>query len=364
MTYLPKKFPNFINSTTGNAVIAYGMPPGSNTLYAYIEFIGTGTISFKKSVTADILLVGGGGGGCATSTAAGGGGGAGGVVLVTGQTLNSGTTYTATIGAGGSGASTDTGGYNGGSTSFSSWTAYGGGGGSNSAGNYTNKAGPVGSGGGSIGGLATLQAPTAGQGNYGGYTIAGGAGGPWGYGTWALYGAGGGIANAPQDISSSGYASVCIGGGSSRYPDFDHYAPLPYTSMGYNYEYNVINKGSLDDPGWQNVTGVTTSVGTTFKSGTNLYYTYNKSTGYVSLRKSYAGGGGGMSGGSYSPGNSGGYGSGGNSGHDTWGDAQVNGTQGWGGTGGGGGGGRRGAGGNGGSGVCMIRFIVINTSLL
>ena len=79
---------------------------GTNDYYYSFTTTGTSTITFDKSYTCDILVVGGGGAGAggnlgvAPNDSLGGGGGAGGLVYVTDQILTSGV-YTINVGRGG-----------------------------------------------------------------------------------------------------------------------------------------------------------------------------------------------------------------------------------------------------------------------
>lgn len=334
MTYLPNgntalkaKVPYKISAISGGYVANYGL--SGNIIYGYIEFYSTGSITFQKSTTVNALIVGGGGGGGGAST----------------------------------------GGYNGSNSSAFGSVAYGGGGGSNNYGTYINSAATIGSGGGITGSAANRSVPTAGQGNYGGYNTTSGSG-PWGYGGWTAWGAGGSYNNSPANVSatwttyydnsnhSGPTIAGSIGGDSSVFNSYDPINLILFSTAGYITKYKIENKGLLSDPSWDSSTAVTNSqVGTIFSSTTNLYSSYNRVPAYVSVVRSYAGGGGAPSGGSWTSGNTGGYGSGGDSGHSTWGDSTIGGGSGWGGTGGGGAGGLTGGtggGGGGGGGVLSI----------
>lgn len=335
MTYLPNgnaalkaKVPYKISAISGGYVANYGL--SGSIIYGYIEFYSAGSITFQKSTTVDALIVGGGGGG-----------------------------------SGNTGA-----GYNGSNSSAFGSTAYGGGGGANHDGVYINSAATVGSAGGTGSTASSSRSvPTSAQGNYGGYKISGGYGGGWGYGTWAAWGAGGGYNNSPADNlvnwyvqgqnSSSGTSgAMCLGGESKTMTNYDPINVVLFNTAGFFTKYKVENKALLSDPNWDTYTSVTSSqVGTIFKPTANYIYDI-LSPAYVSVVRSYGGGGGAPSGGSWSGfGNAGGYGSAGNSGHSTWGDGNVYGGSGRGGTGGGGGGSMGGSsagGGGGGGGVLSI----------
>jgi hypothetical protein len=146
----------------------------SGTTYRYISFPYSGsgttkTYSFTptENLLCDILIIGGGGGG---ST---GGGGGGGYLYLTNISLNSGTSYTATVGNGGTGTLSNQNGNQGANSSFIggslSYTAFGGGGGG--AIFYTappHTTGQVGSYGGNGADYSTQQTYTSTQGNRGG----------------------------------------------------------------------------------------------------------------------------------------------------------------------------------------------------
>jgi len=273
--------------------------------YWYHAFIGSGSFTPKTgtSLSCDVLVVAGGGG------AGEGGGGAGGIFSATGQSLNSGTAYTATIGAGGTGGAQTTAGTSGGNSSFGSisGTIYGGGGGGDwqSAGTGTNNAGLSGGSGGGAGtadsGLGgNVGTGTSGQGNNGGTAVVGA-------GTNAGGGGGGATAlggNATSTASGTGgnggtgiYNALTDGGGA------------------------ILNLGQL--------------------SGGHYYFA--------------GGGGGGNSVSSTASASSGGLGGGG-AGYKSGGTAGTVNTG-----GGGGGGGYNGSftsGGNGGSGVVIVRYLV------
>lgn len=111
--------------------------------YTYHTFTSTGTFTALENIKgAEALIVAGGGGAAADGK---GGGGAGGVVWASGQTLNSGSSFTCLVGAGGTGevfnsTPLDS---NGSNSQFSSFTATGGGksataGGSGGGGNGRN----------------------------------------------------------------------------------------------------------------------------------------------------------------------------------------------------------------------------------
>jgi hypothetical protein len=154
------------NSHQGTAKATGGIIT-EDSQYWYHTFGATSTIVPTQSLTVDVLSIAGGGG-CGGSW--GSGGGAGGVLLTSGVSLASGTSYTATIGAGGAGTAN---GNSAGSTgvnsnltggSISLTPAYGGGaGGGGSGGNGGN--------GGSGGGASysgTGGSPVTGQGFKGG----------------------------------------------------------------------------------------------------------------------------------------------------------------------------------------------------
>lgn len=334
MTYLPNgnaalkaRVPYKISAISGGYVANYGL--SGNIIYGYIEFYSTGSITFQKSTTVNALIVGGGGGGGGNST----------------------------------------GGYNGSNSSAFGSTAYGGGGGTNQDGTYINSAATVGSAGGTASTVSgNRSVPTAAQGNYGGYKINGGYGGGWGYGTWAAWGAGGGYNNSPatnivtwsvtgENASSATTGAMCVGGESKTMTDYDPINVVLFNTAGSFTKYKIENKALLSDPSWDNYTSVTNSqVGTIFKPTANYIYDI-LSPAYVSVVRSYGGGGGAPSGGSAYVGNAGGYGSGGSSGHSTWGNGNVGAGSGRGGTGGGGAGsmgGSSGGCGGGGGGVLSI----------
>ena len=171
-----------------------------NNGYYYHTFTGTSTFTPTQSLTAEVMIIAGGGGG---GTA---GGGAGGFRVLTSQSMNSSTAYTATIGAG-----APTYGYGGGSikngssstlsgSGFSTISATGGGGG------VAYEAGETGGSGGSGGG--GRQSSGAGSGNAGGYNPSEGNSGGSGSG-WT--GSGGGGASSS---GTSGASTVAGNGGS------------------------------------------------------------------------------------------------------------------------------------------------------
>ena len=173
-------------SATGGTITTYS---SGGVNYKVNTFTSSGTITFNKSGSVDVLVVGGGGAG---GGGIGGGGGGGGVIHLTNSTVSA-TNYTVSIGGGGA---TQTGaaqagddgypGGNGGSTTFSNVAASGGGGGGSNAGN-ANTTGTVANGGGGgadiasyhinpgrVGTINTIPSGWSGT-AYGGFT--GGAGG-------------------------------------------------------------------------------------------------------------------------------------------------------------------------------------------
>lgn len=153
--------------------------------YCVNTFYSSGSITFNKTINAEVLVVGGGGQG---GSYYGGGGGGGGLIYNNSFQITSGN-WSVTIGDGGSGAGASSNGNNGGNSNFSSLLAYGGGGG----GGQSVGGGNGGSGGGSGNGDGAGTG-IAGQGNNGGGNTVGGGGGSnqvgsnginsggWGYG--------------------------------------------------------------------------------------------------------------------------------------------------------------------------------------
>jgi hypothetical protein len=186
--------------------------------YRIHTFTGSGTLTFNKAGSVDVLLVGGGGGG---GGYIGGGGGAGGVVYQTGFAIAGAGGIGVTVGGGGTAGANVSGptgrGGDGNPSVFSSLTA-GGGGGGGQAYVHNNATVAAGSGGGAGAGSGVRigQSGTAPQGTKGGdsdATVNNGGGGGGGAGAAGANGTlhggagGAGVANA---ISGS---SVTYGGG-------------------------------------------------------------------------------------------------------------------------------------------------------
>ena len=196
-----------------------------DSTYYYHAFGSSGTFTPSRALTADILVVAGGGGGGA-SDRSGGAGGAGGLVLLSAQSLASGTGYSCTVGAGGAAASGVAVGSQGAGSQFGALTAAVGGGyggGTNSGGSGMN-GGNGGSGGGAAHG--GISGGTGSQGsnggtpnNTGGNQNFGGGGGGYsvagGNATSTTAGAGGNGTNAYASwLSGLGDNGYLAGGGS------------------------------------------------------------------------------------------------------------------------------------------------------
>jgi hypothetical protein len=203
----------------------------SDGTYWYHAFLASGTFTPLKALSCDVLVVAGGGSGGsnANSNTGGGGGGAGGVLAFTGQSLASGTGYTATVGGGGAASGTNTIGTVGSDSQFSSLTLVKGGGYGGSPSSGAGIGGVGGSGGGAgtnFGSSAAGGSATSGQGFAGGvsYTnnYAGGGGGSGavgGAGIVSASGAGGAGLNtwstwlSPTGLGVSGFIAGGGGGG-------------------------------------------------------------------------------------------------------------------------------------------------------
>ena len=173
--------------------------------YWYHAFLSNGTFTPQSNLTADILQVAGGGSGTGGDYACAGGG-AGGLLTFTGQSLTTGTSYTAVVGAGGAVKTYNTGnGNNGSNSQFASLTASVGGGG---AGGFNGSSdGQNGNAGGSGGGGSYLNhtggAGTSGQGYAGGTAVGGAPGYPGGSG-----GGAGGAGQNPPNTSTGANGGV------------------------------------------------------------------------------------------------------------------------------------------------------------
>jgi hypothetical protein len=232
-------------ATGGNTIMTDGA-------YWYHAFLSSGTFTPATALTCDVLVVaGGGGGGYASSgQSTAGGAGAGGLRYFTSQSVTTATSIT--VGAGGSGAASGGAigaGAAGGNSVFASYTSAGGAGGfsadnGGSGSGQRNNAG--------AGGLGNTPATSPSQGNNGGPSsggIAGGGGGAGAaatnqnggigvntYSTWATVtgtgvsgyyaggggghtngtGGSGGGANASTGSSTSAIANTGGGGGASQ----------------------------------------------------------------------------------------------------------------------------------------------------
>jgi hypothetical protein len=176
--------------------------------YWYHTFKTSGTFTPVANMTAEVLVVAGGGGG---GFGKGGGGGAGGLVHHSSKSLLAGVSYTATIGAGGIG-DLYVNGTNGSNTVFDNITAIGGGGGGTDYNPPTTKNGSAGGSGGGASRNGTVGATT--QGNSGGGTGYGFAGGAGSEGVNAIFagGGGGGAGQAGQVPTASGTRVAGKGG--------------------------------------------------------------------------------------------------------------------------------------------------------
>ena len=192
-------------SATGGTESTYS---SGGVSYKVHTFTSSGTFTADASGSVDVLMVAGGGGG---GFQVGGGGGAGG--LLYGTISVSAQAYTINIGNGGGGApSSITYGVNGGNTTAFSATAIGGGKGGNHNGACGNVAGGSfaggsGGGGGAYGGYngACNTGAPANQGNSGGLTGYGNAGGNGRDTEWCAGGGGGaGSAGYNSPAASTG----------------------------------------------------------------------------------------------------------------------------------------------------------------
>lgn len=204
-----------ISSVTEGSKATGGIVSYDSTYY-YHMFPYSGTFTATESITADILVVAGGGGGGGIDGAgrtAGGGGGAGGYLEQTGRSVSVGS-YAITVGAGGAkgvtgpsaSPSSITAGSVGNNSVFDTSTALGGGGGAASGIESQTNATTGGSGGGgvSFGGPVNKNGAAATQGNSGGATGYGFAGGNGTNGSSYQAGAGGGGAGGAGGNSISG----------------------------------------------------------------------------------------------------------------------------------------------------------------
>jgi len=207
--------PYFIQPSSGWSI---GSNIVSNIAVTYITFTsGTGTITFYKSCTIQILVVGGGGGG---GYQYGGGGGSGGVIYKSSYSITAGTSYTWTVGTAGSGATSSSSiGSNGVSSVFNDQTAVGGGGGGSA--NLSTAAGSGGSGGGAATSGGAAGSGTAGQGYSGGSTATiypgAGGGGPGGAGSNGTGTTIAGNGGAGLSLSITGVSLTYGGGGGGGY---------------------------------------------------------------------------------------------------------------------------------------------------
>jgi len=138
---------------TGGTITTYS---SGSTNYKVHTFTSSGTITFSKSGSVDVLMVGGGGSGGGRH---GGGGGGGGVLHITGVALTA-SSYVCTLGAGGGNVTGGTRGNSGSNTTFLGQTAIGGGAG------------------GSYNGISGLTGGSGGGGGYGGSGAPGGSSQP------------------------------------------------------------------------------------------------------------------------------------------------------------------------------------------
>jgi len=168
----------------------------SDSKYWYHVFRSTGTFVPKSNLTAEIMVIAGGGGGATV-----GGGGAGGFRVLTAQSLNAATTYTATIGAGGNQSNGTNSSFSG--SGFTTISSTGGG----KGGELNTSATSGGSGGGSS---SNSSARNGGAGNAGGYSPVEGFAGGNNVSTSAYQGAGGGGAGA---VGSNATSTVAGAGG-------------------------------------------------------------------------------------------------------------------------------------------------------
>jgi len=177
--------------------------------YTYHTFTTSGNFTPTTSISnAEVLIVAGGGSGGGWDI--GGGGGAGGLVYASGQTLTSGTNYSAVVGAGGP-AIRNNNGSSGSNSKFGSLTtAVGGGRGTGSGSPMNGVSGGSGGGAGEASyTTGTGGSPTSGQGNAGGNSTgnakAGGGGGFGAAGQASNAGSGGG--NGTSSYSAWGAAT-------------------------------------------------------------------------------------------------------------------------------------------------------------
>jgi len=194
---------------------------GGNTIHT---FTTSGTLSPLSSLTASALIVAGGGGGSGL-----GGGGGGGLQSITGQTIDTNSTYVVTVGAGGAGSPAGSGNNQGTSGVNSSFSIYatasvGGGGGAGYIGGGGSginglSGGSGGGGGGANSSAGTGGSATSGQGNAGGNggasggSAGGGGGGAGAVGQTATSTTAGGNGGAGSASSISGTSTTYAGGG-------------------------------------------------------------------------------------------------------------------------------------------------------
>lgn len=160
-----------VGTTSGAPVI--GTETISSVDYEYYIFKSSGSITFDKAGTADVLIIGGGGAGGrgGTNNTAGGGGGGGFTYFENYYVFDD--TYTVTVGGGGSGAvGVSTVGGWGSPSEFGKLGSFGGGGGDGGGSSVTQTS--AASSGGSRSGTANGHWPL--QGNAGGVSVGGGGG--------------------------------------------------------------------------------------------------------------------------------------------------------------------------------------------
>jgi hypothetical protein len=204
-------------------------PAFTNGYYSFTS--GTGTITFSKTCTIEILIVAGGGSG---GWDTGGGGGGGGYIQKYQQVIHN-TPYTISIGTGGKPINTDQNGVNGengGNSVFDTLIAIGGGGGGSNASGIIGQLSTGGSGGGQGVGTSNSIAITAGlgtsgQGNKGGNATtdrkSGGGGGGGGEigGDANINGGGKGGNGYASSITGTTVYYAAGGGGGTYFYEFN-----------------------------------------------------------------------------------------------------------------------------------------------
>ena len=233
--------PDSGNFPTGSTFTLYGIQVGNAAAkaqggnivvstggYMYHAFTSSGSFIPSEELTADVLVIAGGGsGGANTFGGGGGGGGAGGVSYQTNRSLITNIPIACIVGAGGAGVFEDRG-LNGGNSVFDTIISIGGGGG----GRYGDpvaapgKSGGSGGGGGGYQTSASILGGSATQGNSGGATGYGNAGGN---GVLNLFTTGGGGGSGA--VGQNGNGSTKSGDGGAGLNTWSSWASATSTGV-------------------------------------------------------------------------------------------------------------------------------------